>query len=163
MEVQSKGTAQAAAAPATHEVGVPARNPRGRLLMAGAAVLLALATGWATGWWWSAYSPKAHGQAAYRTWRLGSLVVNVARTDGRRYLKTTIEFAMAPGQSEKLLEELRPRLTDTSLGVLANASLTELLDAEQRDSLKERLRDRLNAELKGPVLVRAFFTEFIVQ
>lgn len=131
-------------------------------VLVGAALVLVLGVGGATAWWWT-HSAKAEEQAAYRTWRLGSLVVNIANTDGRRYLKTTLEFSVAPGKSKKFLEELRSHLTDVSLSVLATAPLAELLNAEQRDTLKRRLLERLNAELKGPVLTHVLFTEFIVQ
>jgi flagellar basal body-associated protein FliL len=140
---------------------VPKRRGEFLPLFAGVALALALGVGAVSGWLLS--RGKAEAQLGDQTWRLGTLVVNVANTDGRRYLKGTLEFSLAPGQSRKPLEDLRPHLTDLSLGVLAEASLGELLDAGQRDQLKQRLLGRLNAELKGAVLKQVYFTEFVIQ
>lgn len=159
METPAKKPPAPAGPPGTRTLRKIGNGP----VLAAVALVLILVLSSATGWWWWTYSAKAAEQAGYRTWRLGSLVVNIANTDGRRYLKTTIEFGVASGGGRKLLEELRPHLTDVSLSVLATAPLPELLEAEQRNTVKRRLLDRLNAELKGPVLTQVLFTEFIVQ
>jgi flagellar basal body-associated protein FliL len=94
--------------------------------------------------------------------KVGTIVVNVAGTDGRRYLRTTVELG-AKAKDAKHLEELRAPLLDAAIGVLGGKPLAELLDPEERDGLREELLERLNQVTGGHGISHVFLTEFVVQ
>jgi flagellar basal body-associated protein FliL len=94
--------------------------------------------------------------------KVGTIVVNVAGTDGRRYLRTTLELG-AKAKESKHLEELRAPLLDAAIGILGGKPLPELLDPEERDGLREELLERLNEVTGGHGISHVFLTEFVVQ
>jgi flagellar FliL protein len=98
-----------------------------------------------------------------RTFSLGTVVVNVAETEGRRYLKTSVELAIN-GTVPKELETRKSQFVDLLITVLSSKSLAEVTSAEGREGIKTEILDRINAELGNASKVqRVFFTEFVVQ
>lgn len=98
-----------------------------------------------------------------RTFSLGTVVVNVAETEGRRYLKTSVELAIN-GTIPRELEARKSQFVDLLITVLSSKSLAEVTSAEGREGIKTEILDRINAELGNASKVqRVFFTEFVVQ
>ncbi len=95
---------------------------------------------------------------------LGSVVVNVAETDGRRYLKATVEVEPSGQKSLKEVESRRSQLIDLMIGVLSAKNLSEMTKPEGRDQIKQELLERFNAELgEEKKIARIYFAEFVVQ
>lgn len=98
-----------------------------------------------------------------RTFSLGTVVVNVAETEGRRYLKATVELGIN-GALPKELEARKTQLVDLMISVLSSKSLASVTSTEGREQIKEEILSRINAELgNGAKIQRVFFTEFVVQ
>ena len=96
--------------------------------------------------------------------KAGTLVVNIAGTEGRRYLRATLEVGTEPKQA-KHVEELRPLLLDAANAMLGTKDLGDLLEPEQREHLKEELRERLNEAIGGkkPMITHVLLSEFVIQ
>ena len=96
--------------------------------------------------------------------KAGTLVVNIAGTEGRRYLRTTLEVGTEPKQA-KHVEELRPLLLDAANAMLGTKDLGELLEPEQREHLKQELREKLNEAIGGkkPLITHVLLSEFVIQ
>jgi flagellar FliL protein len=112
--------------------------------------------------------PTAKGQAGPerigRILSLDSVVVNVAQTDGRRYLKTTIQLEVPEdGKAAKDVEARKAQLLDLLIAVLSRKSLADLTSPEALDRLRSELYERLVQELGKERLRRVFITEFVVQ
>ena len=90
------------------------------------------------------------------------MVVNVAGTEGKRYLRTTVEVGAAP-KDAKHLEELKAPLLDAAVAVLGKKELASLLEPGDRQELREELKTRFNAALGHPLVTHVYLTEFIVQ
>jgi len=90
-------------------------------------------------------------------------VVNVAETNGRRYLRTTLELGAAAPKAARRLEEQRTPIIDSAIDVLSSTPLEELLNPARRDALRESLRKRINETVGGDLVSQVFFTEFVVQ
>ena len=153
--------------PAATPAPAPAPIGRRRLLlvvMVCALSVAAASTGVAL---WLLLGPGAHAEAVSRgpayVHRVGTIVVNVADTNGRRYLRTTVELAAASSKDMKRLEEHRTPIVDATIGVLSATSLDKLLDHAQREALKGQLRDRLNGSIGSQPVTQVFFTEFVIQ
>lgn len=116
---------------------------------------------------WLFFSPNARAEAVGRgpayMFRVGTIVVNVAETNGRRYLRTTVELAVPSSKEMRRLEEHRTPLLDTAIGVLGATPLEGLLDHAQREKLKAQMRERLNEAVGGQPVSQVFFTEFVIQ
>lgn len=147
----------------------PAKRSSRLLLIVGALVVV-LGGGGAGTWFFLVRGPakvEEHQEEVARPPRhmlkIGTIVVNIAGTDGRRYLRTTLEVGAAEKES-KHIEELKPVLLDAAHAVLGAESLANLLEPEQRDTLKGELRERLNAAVgKRDAITHVLLTEFVIQ
>jgi len=116
---------------------------------------------------WLFFAPGGRAEAVSRgpayVFRVGTIVVNVAETNGRRYVRTTVELAAPSSKEMRRLEEHRTPLVDAALGVLGATPLDSLLDHGKREALKTQMRDRLNEAVGGQPVNQVFFTEFVIQ
>ena len=109
-------------------------------------------------------TPAAPPQKFGRVVALDAVVVNVAQTEGRRYLKTTIQMEVA--DEEKTVKEVEARkaqLLDLLIATLAKKSLVELTTPDALDRLRTELYERVAQELGHEKVRRVFITEFVVQ
>ena len=97
------------------------------------------------------------------SYSLGAMVVNVAETDGRLYLKATIEVEPNGSKSLKEIEARRSQLVDLSIAFLSSKGLGDVTTIEGREKIKKELLGRMNAELGGEKVSRIYFVEFVVQ
>src|SRR5262249_157922 len=158
-----------AAEAATPVAEAPAKSKRPLLLIA-LALVVVLAGGGGAGWFFfmrqhDAVKPAAaHAEEAKppaHVLRAGTVVVNIAGTEGKRYLRTTVEVG-ASAKDAKHLEELKAPLIDATIEVLSTKPLDKLLEPE-RDPLRTELKTRFNAVLGHPVVTHVYLTEFLVQ
>ncbi len=95
---------------------------------------------------------------------LDSVVVNVAQTEGRRYLKATVHIEVP--EEEKVVKEVesrKPQLLDLIVATLTKKTLAEVTAPEALDRLRGEVLERVSQAL-GPERVRQIFiTEFVVQ
>jgi flagellar FliL protein len=106
---------------------------------------------------------KEKEKAAPHVFRVGTIVVNVAETNGRRYLRTTVELAVSGAKEAKRLEERQTPIVDAAIATLGAMPLDRLLDHAHREDVKAELRQRLNAVVGGEPVAQVFFTEFVIQ
>jgi len=95
---------------------------------------------------------------------LESVVVNVAQTEGRRYLKATIQLEVA--DDEKVAKEVEARkvqIIDLLVATLAKKSLTDVTTPDALDRLRGELYERISQEFDKEKVRRIFITEFVVQ
>ena len=93
-----------------------------------------------------------------------SIIVNLAKSDGRRYLKTTITFKLKTEEGLKILEAERVPVVDKLNTLLSGKTIDEIDGAEKKIDLKREIRDELNNLLgTKDTIVDVLFTEFIIQ
>jgi flagellar FliL protein len=160
------------AKPDTHETAGAAPARRSPLLLIVAALVVVLAGGGAAGWFFFLHKPgvkatatEAHADEAKPPAHLvkaGTVVVNIAGTEGKRYLRTTLEIG-ASAKDAKHLEEFKAPLIDAALDVLGTKSLAALLEPADRQLLRDELKKKFNAALGHPAVTHVYLTEFIIQ
>jgi flagellar FliL protein len=108
------------------------------------------------------------------------MVVNLAETGGRRYLKTSIavEFVSknpdwsklageAKVKAEKAFEEeiagKVPIIKDTLITVLSSKMVTDLSSLDAKTALKTELLTKLNARMGEEHITALYFTQFLIQ
>jgi len=139
--------------------------PRALILVgvAGAAAALAL---WVLR---PMFPPPAPGTAPAgaeefgRVVPLEPVVVNLAQSEGRRYLKVSVHLEAPGEEAAKEVERRRPQLLDLLVGTLTRKSLVDVTAPEALDRLREEVQQKA-AQALGPDKVRrVFITEFVVQ
>lgn len=161
-----------AEAPAAAAEAAPKKKGKMGLLLIIVGLVVVLAGGGGAGWFFflrphgpvEAKKEETHKPPEHII-KAGTLVVNIAGTEGRRYLRTTLEVGAGP-KDAKHLEELRPLMLDAANGVLGTKPLDELLEPDGREDLKEELKHRLNEAVghgKKDVITHVMLTEFVIQ
>ena len=92
-----------------------------------------------------------------------AIVVNLAETNGQRYLKVNVQLEM---NEEILAEELTarvPQLLDLVITILSSKTIEDVSTTVGRNRLKREVIDRINAELVTGKIINIFFTEFVIQ
>jgi flagellar FliL protein len=95
---------------------------------------------------------------------LDAVVVNLAQTEGRRYLKAAVHVEVP--EDEKVVKEVearKPQLLDAIVSALAKKSLTDVTAPEALDKLRGEMLERMGQTLGPERVRRVFITEFVVQ
>jgi flagellar protein FliL len=95
---------------------------------------------------------------------LDPVVVNLAQTEGRRYLKANVHLEVP--EEEKVVKEVearKPQLLDLLVATLAKKTLVEVTAPEGLDALRVELLERMGQALGKEKVRRVFITEFVVQ
>lgn len=96
-------------------------------------------------------------------WSMGSLVVNLMDANGERYLKTTIQIEVSSQDCISEMDLLKPKITDSILGLLSSKSYREIAGFEGKQRLRDEIAMRLNSYLAKGQVRRVYFTEFLIQ
>jgi len=156
-------------APAAEPAEAPVKGGgKKKLIMMALAGLVLVGGGGGAAWFFVLRpSPKAEAKAAEapkppeHVVKVGTIVVNVAGSEGRRYLRATIEVG-ATAKAAAHIEHGKAPLVDAAISVLAGKDLATLLDVDERGALRDELKEHLNHAAHGGV-THVFLTEFVVQ
>ena len=96
-------------------------------------------------------------------WSMGSLIVNLMDDDGERYLKATIQIEVSNQNCVSELDLLKPKITDSILGLLSSKTYKEIAGFEGKQRLRDEIVVRLNGYLTEGQARRVYFTEFLIQ
>jgi flagellar FliL protein len=96
-------------------------------------------------------------------WSMGSLIVNLMDANGERYLKAVIQIEVSSQDCVSELDLLKPKVTDSILGLLSSKSYKEIAGFEGKQRLKDEIAMRLNNHLTEGQARRVYFTEFLIQ
>jgi flagellar FliL protein len=112
----------------------------------------------------------ASGAAAHDvgpSWALDPLIVNLRVPEGTRYLKITLEFELIGDKHAELIEERKNRIKDSVIELLSDYSADDVVGAQNKRFIKDRLLAKLNQQMEGEaggnVFREVFVPEFLVQ
>ncbi|HWR20715.1 MAG TPA: flagellar basal body-associated FliL family protein [Verrucomicrobiae bacterium] len=111
----------------------------------------------------SAAKPKAEHHAG-KILPLDPAIVNIAGTNGRRYLKVTVQIQIP--EEEKLVKEVEARkalLSDRLIQILSGKPLEEVTSTGSLQALKQQIADQFGKELGADRLQDVYLTEFVIQ
>jgi flagellar basal body-associated protein FliL len=97
---------------------------------------------------------------------VGEFIVNLADPTESRYLRCNVVLEMDFGSSLKLAEEVdkrMPQIKDVVIATMGAKTSIQLGDPENREALKQELKDKINAILNRGQLARVYFTSFAIQ
>ena len=91
------------------------------------------------------------------------IIVNPAGTNGERYLLVNIGMET---QKDEVLEEISAKeivIRDAVLRYLSQLTLEQLADIDQRDAIKEDLKNTVNNLLEKGKVDHVYFTQYVIQ
>jgi flagellar protein FliL len=97
---------------------------------------------------------------------MGEFVVNLADPTESHYLRANVVMELDYGSSPKLAEEVDgrlPQIKDIVIATLGSKTSVQLYDPENREALKQEVKDKINAILNKGQLARVYFTSFAIQ
>jgi flagellar FliL protein len=94
---------------------------------------------------------------------MDAFVVNIAETNGERYLKIVIQLEVSDPAVGSELEQLKPRLRDSILDLLTPKTLKDLTDLAGKQRLREDIAGRINNILQHGKVTKVYFTDFVIQ
>jgi flagellar FliL protein len=94
---------------------------------------------------------------------LDTFIVNVAETNGERYLKTTLEVELKDGSLAGEVEKRMPQVRDSILLLLSTKRFEDIKSFQGKSKLRNEIITRLNGLLYAGAVQKVYFTEFVVQ
>ena len=92
-----------------------------------------------------------------------TLVVNPAEIDSTRFLKVTLHAEFASEELTEELEKKTPQLRNTLIMVLSSKTIEQISDTTGKESLRQEIVDKLNADLDTGEIENVYFAEFVIQ
>jgi flagellar FliL protein len=90
-------------------------------------------------------------------------VINIAETNGERYLKIVIQLEVSDPAVGSELEQLKPRIRDSILDLLTPKTYKDLMDLAGKQRLREDIAGRINNILQRGKVTKVYFTDFVIQ
>ena len=94
---------------------------------------------------------------------LDPFVVNLAGSEGNRFLKVTISLELSTPEVNLELKENIQKITDSILVLLSSKAFEDVYSVEGKFKLKDEMTTRVNRFLVVGHVKDAYFTEFIIQ
>jgi flagellar FliL protein len=90
-------------------------------------------------------------------------IVNLADSEGMRYLKATLELELSDDKLRLEVERKLPLLRDAALLLLSSKTFDEISDTGGKMRLREDLEKKLDGLINSGRIRKVYFTEFVVQ
>lgn len=93
----------------------------------------------------------------------GKIMVNLAGTEGSRYLRINLVLASNNPDLKEIIKTNDVALRDGVLTILSAQTLIDIEGSAGRETARRALISRINGILGGPVVTQIYFTEFVIQ
>jgi flagellar FliL protein len=109
------------------------------------------------------HAPKSSHTDKKESFMMPKLLVNVAGTQGSRYLLVSLSIVGGDSNFEARMEAAEPRLRDMACGALETKTIAELEKPGARNLIRSELISGFNKILGGAVVQEIYLTEFAIQ
>jgi len=93
---------------------------------------------------------------------IDDLIVNPAKTSGKRLLLLSVGFGVSSEEAKKKLEERDVVLRDMIISSLSRKTLFELSGPDRKDSLKVELRNHLKSIVPKVKVKNVYFSKYVI-
>ncbi len=97
------------------------------------------------------------------TAELNGIVANIRGTVGSRYIKVSFTIEGRDEKFTEIVEKNQPKIQDATISILQELTLTELDQPGIKNVVRSDLLNAFSTALKGRVIEKLYFTEFVVQ
>ena len=145
----------------------PKKKSKLKLIIIASVVLIIVIAGTVIGFYFftktEVKKPEVEKPIVLTIWPMEAFVINIAETNGERYLKIVIQLEVSDSDVVKELEQLKPRLRDSILDLLTSKTYKDLMDLAGKQRLREEIAGRINNILQRGKVTKVYFTDFVVQ
>lgn len=146
----------------------PKKKSRMKWIIIGATALIIIASGAGAGYYFffskkDVKATSAQQPVVVTIWPMEAFIINIADTNGERYLKVVIQLEVSDPTVVPELEQLKPRLRDSILDLLTPKTYKELMDLAGKQRLREDIAGRVNNILTKGKATKVYITDFVVQ
>ncbi|MEJ2101340.1 MAG: flagellar basal body-associated FliL family protein [Desulfobacterales bacterium] len=106
---------------------------------------------------------QAQAAAPGPLFSLETFIVNLADEQRNRYLRVTMDLALADSADADMIKERLSQVRDSILMILPSKQFAEIASMEGKIALRDEIIARLNGLFNKKVVTNIFFTEFVVQ
>jgi flagellar FliL protein len=107
--------------------------------------------------------PVAEKPVVLTIWPMDAFVINIAETNGERYLKIVMQLEVTDSAAVAELDQSKARLRDSILDLLTSKAYKELVDVAGKQRLREDIAGRINNILQKGKVNKVYITEFVIQ
>ncbi len=110
-----------------------------------------------------AQEKESHEEKAFigKVVPLETFIVNLSGSKGRRIAKVNMELELQGEQVQVEIDKRKAQIRDIIIIILSSKTYDAVAEREGKDSLKNEIKDTLNAFLTKGKIVNVYFTEFI--
>jgi flagellar FliL protein len=145
----------------------PKKNSKLKWIIIASAILVVLIAGTIAGFYFftkaDVKKPVVEKPLTLTIWPMDAFVINIAETNGERYLKIVMQLETSDPAVVTELEQLKPRLRDSILDLLTSKTYKELMDLAGKQRLREDIAGRINNILQKGKVTKVYFTDFVIQ
>lgn len=94
---------------------------------------------------------------------LETFIVNLAGSKGRRIAKVNMELELNGSNVQEEIEKRKAQIRDIIIIILSGKTYDEVSNKEGKETLREEVKDTVNAFLTKGKIQAVYFTEFIYQ
>lgn len=92
-----------------------------------------------------------------------ALIVNIAGTQGTRYLKVIVSVEYDEVKLQDELTSRKPQFLDILNSIFSSKQINQISNTENREDLKREIRDKFNSVLINGQIKNIFFSDFVIQ
>lgn len=108
-------------------------------------------------------SSEKGGAEGGSEYEFDGIVVNISGTKGTRYLKTSFSVVGSSPDLKGIITENKSELKNLALNILSSKTLADLETPDSKATLLIELQESFNRTLKGTVVEKIYFSEFVIQ
>lgn len=97
------------------------------------------------------------------TYKMDTLIVNLADQGGKRYLRIGMEWELSGSEVVQEVDKRMPQLRDAILMILPTKQYADIGTAQGKIDLRDELMARVNSIIRNGAVTMIYFTEFVVQ
>ncbi len=92
-----------------------------------------------------------------------TFIANLASTDGKRYLRITMDLDYSENELAEELEGRLPQIRDSILMILTTKRFEDVNNIDGKIALRNEIVEKLNSFLQKGSINNIYFTEFVIQ
>ena len=96
-------------------------------------------------------------------YNLNPIIVNVAGSDARRFLKTQIVLELSKEKLAEEMEKRAPQIYNSLNDILSSYRVEDISDNTGKDRIRSEVMSRINLILTTGKVVNVYLTEFVIQ